>query len=479
MIKKSLPFIAIAIFMSLQAFTQKATFEPYLFISNKKDTVQAELGKFTVSENRAKPNGKQLTLSFIRFKSTNSSPAAPIVYLAGGPGGSGINTAKGARFSLFMKLREVADVIAFDQRGTGKSNELPKCPYEFIMDQERPIAKAEYLDSTLQHIKKCLAFWKAEGHDLKAYNTTENAFDVDDLRKALGVEKISLWGISYGSHLSFEYIRNFEQNIERVVLASLEGPDETIKSPSDTDNFLKEICRRAADNYGNKRKYPNLEATIRSVHQKLQKEPVTYTYQDFRTGKEETVGISNFELQFAIAGFFIKDPQNSRNLPKVYTEMQEGNFSSVAPMIALLKRYLSQEIRPMSFAMDMNSGISAARRSQIAKEMEQAILGSTVNFLYYEWMDTLDFGQLPDEFRTLSENKVKALLLSGSLDGRTYPEAARNIAKSFKNGKHILIDNAGHNLYMVDPLISDLVLNFFKGEKIKVTEIKLEPTEFK
>ncbi|MEO1256976.1 MAG: alpha/beta hydrolase, partial [Bacteroidota bacterium] len=319
---------------------------------------------FVVPENRANPDGKQLTLSFVRFKSTNPSPAAPIVYLAGGPGGSGINTAKGDRFSLFMKLREVADVIAFDQRGTGMSNELPKAPYEFIMEQERPIAKAEYLDSTLQHLKKCLAYWEAEGHDLKAYNTTESAFDLDDLRKAVGVDKISLWGISYGSHLGFEYIRNFEQNVERVVLASLEGPDETIKSPADTDHFIKEICRRAADNYGNKRKYPNLAQTIQTVHQKLQKEPVTYTYQDFRTGKEETVGISNFELQFAIAGFFIKDPQNSRNLPKVYTEMEKGNFSSVAPMIALLKRYLSQEIRPMSFAMDMNSGISAERKAR-------------------------------------------------------------------------------------------------------------------
>lgn len=465
--------------MKLEGNAQKIAIEPYLFINKQKDTIQAELGKFIVPENRNNPNGKQLALSFVRFKSTNPTPAAPIVYLAGGPGGSGINTARGDRFSLFMRLREVADVIAFDQRGTGMSNELPSCPYEFIMEQERAIKKAEYLDSTLQHIEKCLNFWKAEGHDLKAYNTTESAFDINDLRKALGVKKISLWGISYGSHLGFEYIRNFAPSVERIVLASLEGPDETLKSPAATDNFLKEICKRAADNYGSRRKYPDLERTIKSVHERLQKEPVVYTYRDLRTGKDERVGISNFELQFAIAGFFIKDPQNSRNLPRVYTEMNEGNFSRVAPMIALLKRYLSQEIRPMSFAMDMNSGISAKRKARIAKEMEKATLGSTVNFLYYEWMDALDFGQLPDEFRTLPENKVNVLLLSGSLDGRTYLESAKQIAKSFKKGKHIIIDNAGHNLYMTDPLISDLVVNFFKGKRLSITGIKLRPTKFK
>jgi pimeloyl-ACP methyl ester carboxylesterase len=58
-----------------------------------------------------------IELAFVRFKSTAKNPGPPIVYLAGGSGGSGIGAARGSRFPLFMALREIADVIAFDQSG--------------------------------------------------------------------------------------------------------------------------------------------------------------------------------------------------------------------------------------------------------------------------------------------------------------------------------------------------------------------------
>ena len=68
--------------------------EPYIFESEKGDKVKAEMGTFAVPENRNKSNSKTLQLKFVRFKSTNPNPGPPIVYLAGGPGGSGIRSAQ-------------------------------------------------------------------------------------------------------------------------------------------------------------------------------------------------------------------------------------------------------------------------------------------------------------------------------------------------------------------------------------------------
>ena len=95
--------------------------KPYTFENDKKEKVDAEFGTLLVPENRSNPESNLIELAFVRFKSTAKNPGPPIVYLAGGPGGSGIGTAKGSRFPLFMALREIADVIAFDQRGTGYS----------------------------------------------------------------------------------------------------------------------------------------------------------------------------------------------------------------------------------------------------------------------------------------------------------------------------------------------------------------------
>ncbi len=95
--------------------------KPYTFENEKGEKVESEFGTLLVPENRSNPESNLIELAFVRFKSTAKNPGPPIVYLAGGPGGSGIGTATGTRFPLFMALREIADVIAFDQRGTGYS----------------------------------------------------------------------------------------------------------------------------------------------------------------------------------------------------------------------------------------------------------------------------------------------------------------------------------------------------------------------
>lgn len=471
---KILALLVIVGFPSI-VFSQSLEIKPYQFISKSKDTVQAELGTFKVLEDRTNDQNKFIELSFVRFKSTNSNPKSPIIYLSGGPGGSGIATAKGKRFELFMKLREVADVIAFDQRGTGMSNKLPNCPFYAEFELSKPTEKEEYIEKTTSNISKCLEFWNERKVNLKAYNTTESAKDLDDLRKVLEVDKISLWGTSYGSHLAFEYIRLFEKNLDKVVVASLEGSNETIKFPKDTENFVFQIAKNAEDNYGSEVKYKDLKSKIITVHEKLKANPVKSSCRN-RSGGIDTVGISNFELQSAIATLYLKNPADSKKLPKIYNQMYSGDFSGIASDVMIMKRYILNRISPMAFAMDMQSGISNERRKLIDQQIDNSILGSSINFLLYEWMTNIDFQQLPNEFREMKENEVDALLLSGTLDGRTYLNSGIEIAKYFKNGQHIIIENAGHDLYMLSPLIGDLVLDFFKDKSLNVEAIELKPT---
>lgn len=462
--------ILLLLFCAQNIFSQEISFKEIDFKPKKGKTVKAELGEFFVEENRVNSTGEKLKIAFVRFKSTSSNPQSPIVYLAGGPGGSGIKTAKGKRFTMFMKLREIADVIILDQRGTGKSNQLPKCKSYARFKQDKPITKSEYLEKTSKNINKCLQFYKENGYDLTAYNTTQSAFDIEDLRKALNAPKISLLGTSYGSHLAFEYIRNFENNIDKVVLSALEGPDETIKEPCNTDKFVKKLSKAA------KSKYPNLLKTIKTVHNLLKKQPVIVEFKN-RKGKLQKVGISEYELQGIITNFYLKNPKDSKKLPALYTKMYNGDFSEIAPIAVMMKRYAGA-FRPMAFAMDMSSGISVERNKKIAKQIDKSIYGTSLSFLYYDWMNTLNFKQLPNDFRTQKTNNVKALLISGDLDGRTYVKPAKRIAKKFKNGKHIIVKNAGHDLFMASPKITDLIVDFFRDEDIKEDRIVLNPIIF-
>src|SRR6185436_14787888 len=94
------------------------TFDPYALRTGS-GAVEAELGRLTVPESRGSATDRTVYLAFVRLRSTAAKPGPPIVFLAGGPGGSGIEAARGPLAPLFQALRAVADVIALDQRGTG------------------------------------------------------------------------------------------------------------------------------------------------------------------------------------------------------------------------------------------------------------------------------------------------------------------------------------------------------------------------
>jgi pimeloyl-ACP methyl ester carboxylesterase len=51
-----------------------------------------------------------------------------------------------------------------------------------------------------ERAKAAADHFRSRGVDILAYNTVESAHDVDDLRKALGAEKLNLVGFSYGTH---------------------------------------------------------------------------------------------------------------------------------------------------------------------------------------------------------------------------------------------------------------------------------------
>ena len=112
---------------------------------------------------------------------------------------------------------------------------------DFLLD--RPGEPEELLAIAATRLHDGFDRWAAEGVDPLAYNTNESADDIDALRRALGAEKIRLWGTSYGTHLAFATIRRHERQIERAGLLGVEGPDHTLKLPTQIQAALEEVAR--------------------------------------------------------------------------------------------------------------------------------------------------------------------------------------------------------------------------------------------
>lgn len=430
--------------------------EPTTFTAADGRTVDAETGRFRVPENRDRPGGRTIGLAFVRFPSTNPTPGPPIVYLAGGPGGSGTDAAKGSRFDLFQELRSVADVIAFDQRGTGLSDRLPDCPDQAVLPLSVLGSREAYAAVWTETTRACAAHWRRLGVDLAAYNTEESADDLEALRQALGADQISLWAISYGTHLALSTIRRHPDAVARAVLAGVEGPDHTLKLPSDQQALLERIAGLyAAEHPG----APPFLADVEAMLGSLRETPVAVEVGG------QTVAIGAFDVQW-LAANMLGGPEYSMALPPVFAAMRAGDFSAVAPWIVRLKA--PDGLSAMASAMDAASGVSALRRARIASEARTSLLADAINFPGEAQAAALGVADLGPAFREPVVSSVPTLFISGTLDGRTPVANVDEVAAGFSRGTRLVIEGAGHSdpLFLGSPQILDRMRTFFAGRMV-------------
>ena len=464
--------LAAAGLMIPTAALARARSESFRFAGWRGQEVEAERGVFEVPEDRRDPRSRRIRLGYVRFPSTAARPGSPIGYLAGGPGGAGTAAAAGPRFPIFMALREVADVIVFDQRGTGLSNQIPAA-----VDPTGPLpqlTRAGLTDYFRAAVTDAWAGWTEAGVSMRGYNTVESADDIDDLRRHLGAERISLWGISYGTHLALSVLKRHGDRIDRVALASLEGQDQTVKLPGRIDAYLGRVDRMLDTAPEVRALVPDLPGLMRRVHERLEAEPARVTVDLGGTPGELTVG--GFGVQI-LAGGMIANPSSLARLPGLYLALEAGMAELLAPALGGILGAL--RVTGMPEATDMASGISPGRLAQVEREARTAVMGDALNFPMPHLAGLIPGLDLGEAFRAPIRVPHPALLVAGTLDGRTPLEEQAEVAEQFERRSRVFVENAGHNVFEAHPEVQALLVRFFGGEALAPeTRLALPPPTF-
>lgn len=441
------------------------------------ESIAAYEGAFMVPENRSDPDSRMLTIKYVRFPATGETAGSPIVYLAGGPGGSGIETAKHERFPLFMAMREFGDVIAYDQRGTGASNDLPDCTSSQHISTTQATSDADYYQAQQDAFRECLTFWETSGIDVRGYTTLENAADLSDLRQQLGAEKISLWGISYGSHLALAALKQMEAELDRVVMTAIEGLDQTVKQPVRSERYFDRLQAAIDTDPAAKARYPDVKALMARVLGQLEATPLTLMLKT-EDGEEAPFLLQRRDLQQFTAAL-VADPERAALILNVYASLDAGDTEMIKQLLqrAVDPRDTAISMRPMSYLMDVASGSGEARRRMLWSQAEDARLGAQMNFsLPLETVEPdLDLGP---EFRTPPVSDVPTLALAGTLDGRTFLESGREATAGLSAVQRVTVENAGHNLFMSSPEITATIQDFMRGELVDGRVITLDLVAF-
>lgn len=187
-------------------------------------------GSVSVPENHDAANGRRIDIVFTVLKSHSMyAEPDPVVHLHGGPG-AGLLGGLEKFAAIFDKWRGNRDIVMFDQRAAGLSARSTDC-YEAmtaniveIAGIKDPAAENDKDGGKPDAFAQCIAEMREAGVGLQFYNTEQNARDVAAIVKTLGYETFNLYGISYGTKLSLEVMRQNPEGLRAVVIDGVAPP---------------------------------------------------------------------------------------------------------------------------------------------------------------------------------------------------------------------------------------------------------------
>lgn|GEM_PF-1184425 len=439
-------------------------------------SIKANIGTLSVKENRNAPNSRSIKLSFVQLKSTATSPKAPLIYLEGGPGGSSTGYADSpAALEAWFPLLQVCDLIFLDQRGTGRSegnlrygSEKP-VPADFFVDQEKALAHL------LGLVREAQIEVKKRGVDPRGYTSVESADDINELRQAMGWEKISLLGFSYGSHLALATIRRHEEHLENVVTIGVEGLDETFKYPLNMDVQMQKLGLMIQGDPAIKPHINDWNQLLQQALDRLAKEPMMVEVYDRQMKRPRKISIGRWGLNYILRRD-IGDASDLPVFPKLIHSIANGESHVLQWFIQ--KRWGFHGINLMSQLMDGASGASPSRWAMIEAQAKQSQFGAMANAGWPQLYKSLDVDDLGEDFRAPLVSPVRILMLSGSLDWNTPPYQAERLRFGLPNSSHIIVEHAGHEQILPQPKVQAAILAFLMGQNVKSEQISLPKMKF-
>jgi pimeloyl-ACP methyl ester carboxylesterase len=383
--------------------------------------------------------------------------------------GTGDGTVK-----FWSPFLDVCDVVLIDQRGTNDSLVTWEWdgppPMDFFVSGP---AAGRHIDAM---VKKARAAFAQRGVDLDGYTSVESADDLDALRGALGYEKVSLLGFSYGTHLAEVYMKRHGDRLENVLLFGVENLWETDKLPFTADGAFRRLALLAHEDPNIRTKIPDLVALYDRVMAKLARQPMIVPVPG--PGRDTLqVPVGPFGLAF-ILRVDLGDATDLPVFPRLLWSIDQGD-NRVLAWFVRKRAGVALGIHGMGTAMDEASGTSDARRALIAEQAKASRFGEVVNFPAPFATERLGGVDLGDAYRAPVVSNVRTLIVSGELDFNTPPWQGEELRWGLPNATHLVVLHAGHEqtLWQNDTALP-VVLDFLRGQDVSQRAITYPPLTF-
>ncbi|MFE3025209.1 alpha/beta hydrolase [Nocardia tengchongensis] len=431
---------------------------------------RARCGELVVPVDRDRTDGPTLRLAVAVIPSETQPPTAdPIVFLEGGPGLDGIAV---PAVAPDVGLGHNRDLILIGQRGTQTTSTPLLCPEldEFYARRLGLVYDAPATGELDVRAATACHERLAPTTDLAAYNSTESAYDLIDLRRALHLDTWSVFAHSYGTDLALLYLNMDGAAVTSVALDGVTPPSVAALGwtwPSVRGAF-DGVMRACQAQSACAQRYPGLGATFVRLVGELERHPVTTTVDlPGHPGTQVVLdGGTLLEWFVGAAG------RLTAGIPAAIDDLDHGNPQSVATQYA--SGWVNTGLSNATVATGLTLSIWCSewvpyetvddqmRQARKAfPEFPESVLAQAPQLAFLreecgEWK----VPKAPDSVRAVTRSAVPALVITGSLDARTGPMWGEYVAKDLSRSTVVVLPGWGHGAFL-NPCGAQVIASFF------------------
>lgn len=424
-------------------------------------------GYVVAPEDHGNPDGPTIRLP-IAFRPATSSSAQPDpLFLAqGGPGGDAMGI-----FAITGPTAPAGanrDLVIFNQRGTRYSEPDLNC--EELWDSQIEILRSDDDEATRlseEAMAQCYQrLLNEEGINLSAYDSVQNAADIEIIRQALGYDSYNFYGVSYGSLLGLHLLRSDPPNLRSVILDSVVPTQINFAEeiPQSENRAYDEYFAACAEDAECNALYPNLEERITAVYAQLNETPARIRLRNSDTGESVVTEINGDEMRGIIFQlFYLRDFYAI--FPRLVADLETGNYGAIENFYSLFAfdRSLSTGMYFSVFcAEDSDFTIETVDltgvRPFIADTAEES-LGELIDGCAMWQVE-----QLPSSIDDPVQSDIPTLLLSGRFDPITPPGNAVIAAETLPNSYNLVDPTGAHGIAFSNNQCMDGVVSRFLND---------------
>lgn len=432
-----------------------------------------------VAKNISNPAAGTFKLAVLVAASLTKTNEDPLLYLHGGPGIATIeNVPRYLRSKTWKVLREKRGVVFLDYRGTG-SSEPKLCPD--LKDSLDNFSKTNSSAASIQSYKislykKCERQLLKSGTTVSSFNSVQLAEDANSIRKALGINKWGVYGVSYGTTVALNLLRMHEKALNCMILDSPFPPNAPwldFIRPFDTCFKILEK-NISAD--------PVLYAQFRATRsdfvqavKRLNKTP--FKIKD--ATHPEGYDFSGDDFAWSIWSAML-NPKSIPFVPLAIREAGNGNYSILSKWVVAFNdpNSFGKFSEPQSKAILCFESKPRGRYDTKASLLENY---PDFSSLYVDFEGSLCDAWQPGSAGKKTFEPVKSnlpvLILSGEYDPVCPPVFGELTARSLPASTFIIVPSASHAAIHADDCLRNIANNFLlsPGAKLNIDCVRERP----